>query len=166
MVTRTSQGNMTEQDIWRELECITDPEIPVLTLTEMNVIRSVSVKDQAAVVTISPTFAGCPALEHIKQEIRARLIEMGCSSVEIQTTYSPPWSSDMLGAEAREKLRSFGIAPPELSSEIPATLLISPACPQCGSMQTQIENEFGSTLCKQLFYCTACKQSFERFKTI
>jgi len=155
-----------ERNIWQELEKITDPEIPVLSLVDMKIIREVSVHQGTASVLISPTFVGCPALEHIKDEIRTRLTGIGCSAVDIQTTYSPPWSTDMLDEKAREKLRVFGIAPPAQTTEIQATLTIPSECPFCGSLHTHMESEFGATLCKQLFYCDDCRQSFERFKTI
>jgi ring-1,2-phenylacetyl-CoA epoxidase subunit PaaD len=155
-----------ERTIWRELEKITDPEIPVLSLVDMKIIREVTVRDGKVSVSISPTFVGCPALDHIKDEIKTQLAGLGFADVEILTTYTPPWSSDMLDENTREKLRAFGIAPPARTSEIPATLVIPAACPFCGSLQTHMEGEFGATLCKQLFYCDDCRQSFERFKTI
>jgi ring-1,2-phenylacetyl-CoA epoxidase subunit PaaD len=166
MVRQTDMGSVDERQVWEELGKITDPEIPVLSLVEMKIIREVKVRDQEARVLISPTFVGCPALEYIKEEIRSRLSSLGCGSVEIQTTYSPPWSTDMLDENVREKLRSFGTAPPARTTEIPATLTIPAACPFCGSMNTHMESEFGATLCKQIFYCNYCRQSFERFKTI
>lgn len=166
MVEHASIHTLDEKTIWKELEAITDPEIPVLSLVEMKIIRTVSVHEGKASVLISPTFAGCPAMEHIKDEIRKRLTALGCSEVEIQTTFSPPWSTDMLDTNVREKLREFGIAPPAQSTEIRATLTIPTACPFCGSTNTRMESEFGATLCKQLFYCEGCRQSFERFKTI
>ena len=166
MVGRSDIHALDEQAIWQELGKITDPEIPVLSLVDMKIIRRVTIQNDAVSVLISPTFVGCPALEHIKNEIRTRLGELGCSSVEIQTTYSPPWSTDMLDEHVREKLRAFGIAPPAQTSEIPATFTIPAACPFCGSLHTHMESEFGATLCKQLFYCNDCRQSFERFKTI
>jgi len=155
-----------ERTIWQELEKITDPEIPVLSLVEMKIIRHVKVQDGAASVLISPTFVGCPALEHIKDDIRNRLTQIGCRAVDIQTTYTPPWSTDMLDENVREKLRAFGIAPPAQTTEIQATLTIPSACPFCGSFHTHMESEFGATLCRQLFYCDDCRQSFERFKTV
>jgi ring-1,2-phenylacetyl-CoA epoxidase subunit PaaD len=166
MVDDSVQHELRESDLWRELETITDPEIPVLSLVDMKVIRSVSLNSGVATVIISPTFVGCPALELIKEMIRERLLGVGCTGVEVQTTFSPPWSTDMLDTVAREKLRSFGIAPPVMQSGIPATLLVLPSCPFCNSRDTQLENEFGATLCKQLYYCNGCRQSFERFKTI
>ena len=166
MVVREDSNILDEKAIWSELEKITDPEIPVLSLVEMKIIRSVSLRDRRASIQISPTFVGCPALAYIKDEITARLTGLGCSSVDIETTFFPPWSTDMLDASVRDKLRTFGIAPPAHSTEISATMSIPAACPFCGSMNTKLESEFGATLCKQLFYCSGCRQSFERFKTI
>jgi ring-1,2-phenylacetyl-CoA epoxidase subunit PaaD len=166
MVTEAGTIKVDEQKVWRELGNISDPEIPVLSLVDLRIIRDVSIKGQTVSVLISPTFVGCPALEQIKDEIRNRLNALGCGAVEIATTYSPPWSTDMLDEKVREKLRSFGIAPPVRTQEIPATLSVPSACPFCGSYHTHMESEFGATLCKQLFYCDDCRQSFERFKTI
>ena len=166
MVTEAKTTKVIEQSIWRELENITDPEIPVLSLVDMKIIRNVSVSGKTVSVLISPTFVGCPALEQIKDEIRNRLNAIGCDAVKIETTFSPPWSTDMLDEKVRNKLRSFGIAPPARTQEIPATLTVPAACPFCGSLHTRLESEFGATLCKQLFYCDDCRQSFERFKTI
>lgn len=157
---------LNERTIWEELGKITDPEIPVLSLVDMKIIRNINLDGGKIIVLISPTFVGCPALEHIKHEIKTRLIAVGCSEVEIQTTFSPPWSTDMLDDNVREKLRVFGIAPPVHATEIQATLTIPTACPFCGSFHTTMESEFGATLCKQLFYCNDCRQSFERFKMI
>jgi ring-1,2-phenylacetyl-CoA epoxidase subunit PaaD len=166
MVGRSNIQTIDEQAIWRELEKITDPEIPVLSLVDMKIIRQVTIQEGVVSVLISPTFVGCPALEHIKNEIRTRLTDLGCTTVDIQTTFSPPWSTDMLDESVREKLRAFGIAPPAQTSDIPTTFTIPTACPFCGSLHTHMENEFGATLCKQIFYCDNCRQSFERFKTI
>lgn len=159
--------NLTEQDIWRELSKITDPEIPVLSLVEMKVIRSVQVAVEAVTVVLSPTFVGCPAMEYMKNEIRLRLAALGCETVRIDTTYSPPWSTDMLDEDAKEKLRAFGIAPPPRHDEaLEAVLALPVACPFCHSTATHLESAFGATLCKQIYYCDACRQSFERFKPV
>jgi ring-1,2-phenylacetyl-CoA epoxidase subunit PaaD len=166
MVSGQGTFRLDETAVWKELQAITDPEIPVLSLVDMKIIRNVSLTGKTVSVLISPTFVGCPALEQIKDEIRTKLSALGCDEVEIKTTYSPPWSTDMLDEKVREKLRSFGIAPPARTQEIPATLSVPSACPFCGSFHTHLESEFGATLCKQLFYCDDCRQSFERFKTI
>jgi ring-1,2-phenylacetyl-CoA epoxidase subunit PaaD len=156
-----------EKRIWEELGKITDPEIPVLSLIEMKVIRSVSVSDDGVKVVMSPTFVGCPALEHMKNEIRTRLAELGCERVTVETTFTPPWSTDMLADDVKEKLRAFGIAPPpQNGEELVAVLALPVACPFCNSQNTHLESAFGATLCKQIYYCDACRQSFERFKPI
>lgn len=166
MVNGSNIPPLDERTIWQELEKITDPEIPVLTLVDMKIIRSVALREGKATVVFSPTFVGCPALDHIRNEIRTRLNALGCTDVDIQTTYTPPWSTEMLDENVREKLRAFGIAPPARTIEIPASFHIKATCPFCGSIHTRMESEFGATLCKQLFYCDECRQSFERFKTI
>lgn len=156
-----------EARVWKELAQIADPEIPVLTLVDMNVIRHLVVENDRATVVISPTFVGCPAMDLIRDEIRSRLTALGISTVDIKTTFSPPWSTAMLTEEVREKLRSFGIAPPPpLQSDLLTTLSLPVACPYCGAEHTTLENPFGSTLCKQIFYCESCRQSFERFKPL
>ena len=167
-----SQPELFKERIWEELGKITDPKIPVLSLVEMKIIRSVSVTDDGVNVVMSPTFVGCPALEHMKNEIRTRLARLGCERVSVETTFSPPWSTDMLDDEVKEKLRAFGIAPPPKNGDelapmgLVAVLSLPVACPFCNSKQTHLESAFGATLCKQLYYCDACRQSFERFKPI
>lgn len=153
--------------IWQELGSITDPEIPVLSLVEMKVIRDVAVTEAGVKVVLSPTFVGCPAMEHMKDEIRARLGALGFTTVTIETTFSPPWSTDMLDDQVKEKLRAFGIAPPPGNDgEFVAVLQLPVACPFCTSPNTHLESPFGATLCKQIYYCDSCRQSFERFKPL
>jgi len=158
---------ITESDLWEALGTITDPEIPVLSLVEMKVIRSVSVGHDRAHVVISPTFVGCPAMDMMKSEIRNKLVSFGINHITIETTFSPPWSTDMLSEETREKLRLFGIAPPPQRGANLQTDLTQPVrCPFCSSEQTVLESPFGATLCRQLFFCQGCRQSFERFKPL
>jgi ring-1,2-phenylacetyl-CoA epoxidase subunit PaaD len=160
-------GVASEQSIWTELGTIVDPEIPVLTLVEMKIIRAVRVEGEKAVVTISPTFVGCPALDHMKMEIRTRLTAMGFREIAIETTFSPPWSTDMLEGATLEKLRAYGIAPPpRTGDDLAATLALPVHCPSCGSVNTRMQNHFGATLCKQLYVCGNCRQPFERFKPV
>lgn len=163
----SSPEEITEQAIWSELEKIQDPEIPVLSLVEMKIIRRVSIEDGAVSVLLSPTFVGCPALEHMKDEIRSRLRTLGCERVNIELTFSPPWSTDMLEDSTREKLSVFGIAPPpRCGADLAETLARPVACPFCNSQRTRLESSFGATLCKQLFFCDTCRQGFERFKPV
>ncbi|MDH4069804.1 MAG: phenylacetate-CoA oxygenase subunit PaaJ [Ignavibacteria bacterium] len=159
---------MSEEEarIWNELGKITDPEIPALTLTEMKVIRSVRVNGKVTVV-FSPTYVGCPATAQIMQEIRTCVAALGYREIAIETSFTPPWSTDMLDEDAREKLRMFGIAPPpDDASDIASALELAVHCPSCKSDQTTLESSFGSALCRQIFYCRSCRQSFERIKPI
>jgi ring-1,2-phenylacetyl-CoA epoxidase subunit PaaD len=162
----SSDRTPAEQRVWEVMEEIADPEIPVLSLVEMKVIRDVKVDDQVTVV-FSPTYVGCPATAAIMQEIRTRLREAGFGEVRIETTFSPPWSTDLLDESTREKLRAFGIAaPPHNARDLAAALMEPVPCPSCSSTETRLESSFGSTLCRQIFYCTHCRQSFERFKPL
>jgi ring-1,2-phenylacetyl-CoA epoxidase subunit PaaD len=157
----------TGQAIWSALETIQDPEIPVLTLVEMKIVRSVTVTGDEVCVVISPTFIGCPALDHMKEEIRTRLAAIGCRQVKIETTFSPPWSTDMLEPHTREKLRVYGIAPPpRAGTDLASTLAAPVSCPFCGSTDTRMQSPFGATLCKQMYVCNGCRQPFERFKPV
>lgn len=158
---------LTQEAAREALSAIVDPEIPAVTLMEMHIIRDVTVENGAARVLFSPTFVGCPALEAMKREIHDTLQRAGFSRVTIEVTFSPPWSTDMLDEHVREKLRAFGIAPPPPTGEsLPATLMLPVPCPFCGSSATHLEGRFGSTLCRQLYYCDSCQQSFDRFKPV
>ncbi|HEX9829804.1 MAG TPA: 1,2-phenylacetyl-CoA epoxidase subunit PaaD [Bacteroidota bacterium] len=157
----------TQETAWWVLGEISDPEIPVLSLVDLKVIRSVNVEGSAVSVEMTPTFLGCPALEYMKQEIREKLLALGFESVNVELKLSPAWSSDLLSEDAREKLRAFGVAPPALRAATLAETLNKPvACPFCKSYHTRLESPFGPTLCRQIFYCEQCRQSFERFKTL
>lgn len=158
---------LTQEDVWTALKEVCDPEIPVLSLVDLKIIKNVTVENNVVEVTITPTFVGCPALEQMKADIRNRLEGLGFIEVQIRTELSLPWSTDLLSSEAREKLRSFGVAPPPVKqATLTATLGTAVACPFCGSGKTSLESLFGPTLCKQMFYCDDCRQSFERFKPL
>ncbi len=143
------------------LRRVPDPEIPALSVLDLGIVREIG----AGAVIITPTYTGCPATLVIEQAIRAALDEAGFAHVAITTTLSPPWSSDWISEEGREKLRAYGIAPPPqgagaaaLKNETPAT------CPRCGSSDTEELSRFGSTPCKALWRCKACAEPFDRFK--
>ncbi len=162
-----SKPPLTESAVWSELARIMDPEIPVLSLVAMKIIREVRVDGDGVTVLMAPTFVGCPALEYMKNEVRARLTAVGCSKVNIEMSFSPPWSTDMLDEETKEKLRVYGVAPPpEKEGDLVATLALPVACPHCASTSTRMQGAFGATLCKQMFVCNNCKQPFERFKPL
>ena len=151
-------------EVWKLLENVKDPEIPVLSVVDMRIVKSVDVHGEDVVVTITPTFVGCPALDVISGAIQDELLAKGFRIVTVRKDLTAPWSTDMLSEEAREKLRSFGIAAPspagKLEREGPTL------CPYCKSPKTHEENSFGSTLCKQIYYCDSCQQSFEKFKSL
>jgi ring-1,2-phenylacetyl-CoA epoxidase subunit PaaD len=150
---------LAEQDVWEALEEIPDPEIPVVSLVDLGVIRSVDVSAGHVRIEFTPTFLGCPALEFMK-----RAIEEKVPGAEVKVIQDDSWSTDKITAEGREKLRAAGFAPPaprlvQLQSQVHK-------CPYCGSTETRLENIFGPTPCRSLRYCDSCRQPFEQFKTI
>lgn len=153
--------------IWDALKEVMDPEIPVISLVDLNVIRGVRIEEECVIVTMTPTFAGCPAMEQMKRDVISSLNKHGFADARIETILAPSWSTDNLSAETNEKLREFGIAPPPKKREsLQATLVLPVPCPFCGSEKTRLESPFGATLCKQILYCDECRQSFERFKPL
>lgn len=162
-----SKATPTLAEAREVLHSLHDPEIPVLSLMELQVIRNFIVEGGRVTVDMTPTFLGCPALEYMKNEIREKLLAAGFEEVVINLQLSPPWSTDLLTPEVREKLRSFGIAPPEPRQQsLQETLKRPVECPFCGSFATRLESPFGPTLCRQIYYCDQCRQSFERFKPL
>jgi ring-1,2-phenylacetyl-CoA epoxidase subunit PaaD len=146
------------------LEQVTDPEIPVLTIADLGILRDVSVQGDTVDVTITPTYSGCPAMNLITLEIKTALARAGIQA-RIRTTLSPAWTTDWLTDAARSKLAAFGIAPPGRTSSRRALFgEARPACPLCGSADTERISEFGSTACKSLHRCRACREPFDAFK--
>lgn len=159
-----------KQQIWHWLEEVNDPEIPVLNIVEMGIARSVDVEGNRVVVKITPTYSGCPAMKSIEMEIRVKLLEKGVDRIEIEKDYSHPWTTDWMTDRAKEKLKNYGIAPPEKSTEQDDTLPFRNAkvvpCPYCDSLNTRLQSEFGSTPCKSQYYCNDCEEPFEHFKCV
>ena len=154
-------------DVWKALAEVKDPEIPVLSLVDLGVIREAKMDGECVVVTMTPTFAGCPAMEQMKRDVLDVLRSKGFPNARVETVLSSSWSTDSIGVAAKEKLRAFGIAPPPKKLEsLEATLTQPVACPFCHSTETKLESSFGATLCKQIYYCSHCSQSFERFKPL
>ena len=149
---------------------VMDPEVPVISIVELGIVRDVQLRDDGVTVTITPTYSGCPAMHVIEQEIVKTLGAHGVRPVEIRTSYSPAWTTDWIGAEAREKLRAYGIAPPSpVDHSAPIGIgRRRPAirCPYCGSTETTLQSEFGPTACKSIHVCRSCRQPFEEFKPI
>ncbi len=156
-----------KQAILDILESVTDPEIPVLTISDMGIIREVKVDGNDAVeVVITPTYTGCPAMHTIEVNIRAALQEQGYDKVKVTTVLSPAWTTDWLSEDGKRKLKEYGIAPPIGSADKNSLLgeETKVECPQCGSMNTKMVSQFGSTACKALFQCKECLEPFDYFK--
>lgn len=146
---------------------VKDPEIPVVSVVEMGIVREVEVDGELVKVTITPTFSGCPAFRVMEEDIRDSLVKAGAEEVKIIVKHSPPWTSDWISGAAREKLKGFGLTPPVCHKGfIDDTLLDTAACPYCGSDNTSLKNSFGPTLCRAIFYCNNCQQPFEQFKPV
>ncbi|HUD59068.1 MAG TPA: 1,2-phenylacetyl-CoA epoxidase subunit PaaD [Acetobacteraceae bacterium] len=146
------------------LETVTDPEIPVLTITDLGILRDVRVRGDTVEVTITPTYSGCPAMNMITLDIETALARAGIKS-SIHTILSPAWTTDWLTDAGRRKLAAYGIAPPEHTGSRRALFGEEhPACPLCGSKDTELISEFGSTACKALHRCRACREPFDAFK--
>ncbi len=155
--------------IWEILREVVDPEIPVLTVVDMGIIRDVVQRENGIEVSITPTYTGCPAMEMIGEEIKSALTRKGYSNITIKTVLAPTWTTDWISDEAKEKLRQYGIAPPEHSTADKNSLLGKPKivkCPQCKSEHTEMISHFGSTACKALWKCLDCKEPFDYFKCI
>ena len=154
-------------EIFDWLSQVADPEIPVLSITDLGIVRDVVVNDTVT-VSLSPTYSGCPATEVIEQSVVDALHERGIEDVEIKRVLSPPWTTDWISDAGREKLREYGIAPPEHGASKRALLRgdRSIACPRCGSTSTNLVSEFGSTACKASYKCGDCLEPFEYFKCI
>lgn len=158
---------ISSERIWQALAAIPDPEIPVVSITDMGMVRNVQVEGERVTVTFTPTFSGCPALHVIRDNIGAAVRELGVQSVEVKSTLTPPWSTDWINEDARERLRQYGIAPPAPTGEGLITLEPEPTrCPRCGSLNVRMTASFGSTLCKRLYVCESCKEPFEGFKSV
>ncbi len=153
--------------VWDRLALIADPEIPVISILELGVVRSVKWDGSKLKITITPTYTGCPAMTLFVAEIRA-MLHMHCiDNIEIETVYRPAWTTDFLSEDAKEKLKKYGIAPPVKSATSPDDFFEKPPvvpCPRCGSKRTFLKSEFGSTACKSLYSCGDCAEPFEYFK--
>lgn len=167
----TPKTDIADSDkILERLHEVTDPEIPVLNVVEMGIVRGVQVQGGEVLVRITPTYSGCPAMKVIEQEIEAKLREIGVTSYQVQTDFSEVWTTDWMTGHARQKLKDYGIAPPEKNGDrqtldaLKNTRIIP--CPYCDSLSTERQSEFGSTPCKSQYYCHDCREAFEHFKCI
>ena len=163
-------SSISNTQAWAALAQVLDPEVPVLSVVELGIVRDVQAADGAVCVTLTPTYSGCPATEAIQEAVVNALHEAGAHRVEVQIQLAPAWTTDWIAPEAAEKLRRYGIAPPHLADAGAAQPLRfhrrDLACPRCGSTQTEQLSAFGSTACKALYRCVACREPFEYFKPI
>lgn len=159
-----------EAVIWRHLEDLPDPEIPVLTLADLGILRWVRCADGAVTVGVAPTYTGCPATEVIEASVLSRLQDRGYEYARVERLLSPPWTTDWISNAGREKLRAYGIAPPSTAGGSKRSLFgdddLTVACPRCESLATRKVSEFGSTPCKAAYQCNTCLEPFEYFKCL
>ena len=180
------ESNITEEKVREILETVNDPEVPVLSVVDLGIVRKIQIYDAAEKpplgiafgkpsatkggvgVFITPTYTGCPAMDVIKTNIRLAMLENGFSNVEIHEVLSPPWTTEWMSDAGKEKLKAYGIAPPNVVQQVctPAAFQKGEAvqCPQCNSFHTELVSRFGSTPCKALYQCKDCKEPFDYFK--
>jgi ring-1,2-phenylacetyl-CoA epoxidase subunit PaaD len=160
-------SQINETAVWQALESVMDPEIPVISLIEMGIIREVVVKNGRVSVTMTPTFSGCPALVEMETLIQEAVHALGAEEVVVQKQFNPPWTSDWITDEGRAKLKAFGLQPPQRhSGNLMVTFFDVVSCPRCDSKNTAVKNSFGSTLCRAIWYCNDCQEPFEQFKPL
>ena len=160
---------MTADEVWEALAEIPDPEIPVISIIDLGVVKGIEVTDETVIVEFTPTYMGCPALDTMQQAMVEKVGELGAAA-EVRIVLDDSWSTDKITSAGREKLRAAGFAPPA-PREATAPKLVQLRsqvfrCPYCGSTDTKLENIFGPTPCRSIRYCSSCRQPFEQFKTI
>jgi ring-1,2-phenylacetyl-CoA epoxidase subunit PaaD len=162
---RWNAGSVSAPVVAEVVASVPDPEIPVLTIADLGILREVRVEHDTVYVTITPTYSGCPAMDAIRQDIVDACAKAGWANVEIRTVLAPAWTTDWMTDEGKRKLEAYGIAPPRRRDE-PIPLRLSVVCPQCGSAETREQSRFGSTACKALYVCHSCREPFEHVKAI
>jgi ring-1,2-phenylacetyl-CoA epoxidase subunit PaaD len=158
-------ANISAQKIWDLLETVTDPEVPVLSILDLGIVRDVKIDGERVEIVITPTYTGCPAMDMISMNIRMALMEQGYANVLITQVLAPAWTTDWMSQAGKDKLKGYGIAPPvgkSINTEYLETLEVE--CPLCRSTHTKLLSAFGSTACKALFQCADCKEPFDYFK--
>ena len=149
------------------LEEVKDPEIPVISLVDLGVITDVIIEDQTVHVKMTPTFAGCPAMDYMQKDVEAVLRSKGIENVVTEVTFNTAWNSDKISEKGRKALKEFGLAPPQKNQTIiDIDVLEHTPCPYCDSTNTELKSPFGPTLCRAMHYCNNCHQAFEQFKPV
>ncbi len=151
----------TIENVWTILHQVTDPEVPVLTITDLGIVRDVKINDDHISIDITPTYTGCPAMDMISMNIKLALAAAGYKNYSINLVLHPAWTTDWMTESGKAKLKDYGIAAPNSKMEIPQDGV---ECPQCNSVDTQLISTFGSTACKALYKCLSCKEPFDYFK--
>lgn len=156
------------KEIWQYMEEVFDPEVPVLTVVDLGVVRNIEIQEDLCKVTITPTYSGCPAMKRIEDDIIEKLAEKGIDKVEVDLVLAPAWTTDWLTENGRKKLKEYGIAPPE--NEVDKSVLFADPtivpCPKCDSKDTRLVSQFGSTACKAHYQCNECLEPFDYFKCL
>jgi len=158
---------VTEDEIWQILQEVKDPEVPVLSVVDLGIIRNVQTAGDKILLTITPTYSGCPAMDVINMDIRLKLIEKGYRDVTIKQQLAPAWTTDWMSENGKQKLKDYGIAPPVYGSKSATGNLFSEeavSCPRCHSAATKLISQFASTACKSMYRCLDCKEAFDYFK--
>lgn len=158
---------MTEDTIWKILEEVKDPEVPVLSVLDLGIVRSVKIEEGKITIVITPTYSGCPAMDVIAMDIRLKLIEKGYRAVSVEHQLSPAWTTDWMSEEGKQKLKAFGIAPPNPKQQFCSSEMFrqeAVQCPHCNSYHTELISQFGSTACKAMYRCIDCREAFDYFK--
>ena len=156
-----------EQQIWLILDEVKDPEVPVLSIIDLGIVRSLHMEDDQVSIVITPTYSGCPAMDVIQMDIRLKLLEKGYRNISIQQSLSTAWTTDWMTEEGKRKLKEFGIAPPSPKQQFCTSDMFQQEavqCPRCNSFNTEAISQFGSTACKALYRCHDCKEAFDYFK--
>ena len=165
MTNETTSTSLSIDTLWGYLSEVLDPEVPVLNVVELGIVRKVESIDNKVIITITPTYSGCPAMSVIEADIKAKMLEKSIPNIAIKTILSPAWTTDWMSIDAKKKLKEYGIAPPNKNHTCTDQLLGEPdACPFCNSPNTELKSQFGSTACKSLYVCNDCKEPFDYFK--
>lgn len=157
--------NITKDELWKLMNEVYDPEIPVLSITDLGIVRDIRIDKDAIEIVITPTYSGCPAVDVISMNIRMALLKNGFKKIKVSTQLSPAWTTDWMTENGKQKLKAYGITPPvgkNLDAESLEQLQVE--CPLCHSVNTKLISQFGSTSCKALYQCNECKEPFDYFK--
>jgi len=158
-----------EQTVWKALEDVKDPEIPVISVIDLGIITDVKIEDDNfVVITMTPTFTGCPAIDYMKEEIKQRVEKIeGVSGASVKVDFTISWTSNRISEKGKQQLKAFGLAPPpKHNGNIEMEMLKNVECPHCHSTDTKLNNPFGPTLCRSIHYCNNCQQAFQQFKPV